>query len=180
NGMLVDGLNVGGQAVGTVTFLGDGKWVISIPQDQYPAFTGSGIAGSVQFSAGSHLSGNVENHPITITVVTQDSGATGTATDSEILLVSTDFTGGGNPEPTVDVTFTQNPDFVRTEDTSFKLSEAFTGTVTGSGTHFSVVLTLRPGAQVSSGGQALPPTLIDGQEVWVISGQGEQAVLDAF
>lgn len=180
DGMLVDGLNVGGQPVGSVTFLGDGKWVISIAQDQYPAFTGSGIAGSVQFSAGSHLSGNLVNHPITITVVTQDSGATGTATDSETLLVSTDFADGGDPEPTVDVTFTQNPDFVGTEDTSFKLSEAFTGTVNGSGTHFTVVLTLPPGAQVSSGGQALTPTMIDGQEVWVISGQGDQAALDAF
>lgn len=180
DGMLVDGLNVGGQPVGSVTFLGDGKWVISIPQDQYPAFTGTGIAGSVQFSAGNHLSGNLVNHPITITVVTQDSGAADTAVDSETLLLSTDFTGGGDPEPTVDVTFARNPDFAGTEDAPFALSEAFTGTVSGSDTHFTVVLTLPPGAQVSSGGQALTPTLIGGQEVWVISGHGDQAALDAF
>lgn len=179
DGMLVDGLNVGGLSIGNVSYLGDGKWVISIPNGQYPQFNGA-ITGSVQFSAGDRLNGSLKDHPITITVVTQDNGADTTETDSAEWKLSTDFEGEGNGQPTADVSWEQNPDFTGTEDKSFALSDAFTGTVNHPDTTFTVVLTLPEGAKISYDGKDLSPTVVDGKEVWVISGKGDQAALDAF
>src|SRR5690606_17629215 len=57
---------------------------------------------------------------------------------------------------------------------------AFIGTVSEPNTTFTVVLTLPEGAKVTHNGTELTPTMVDGKEVWIISGKGDQAALDAF
>ncbi|MBP6019686.1 MAG: retention module-containing protein [Burkholderiaceae bacterium] len=181
NGMLVDGLTVDGVTIGQATYLGDGKWIISISESEHAKFTGP-IHGQVQFTAGDQLNGSLKDLPISITVVTQDKNSdtsqTEIKTDKGNWNLSTEFGTGGSTPADVTVDFEQNPDFTGTEDTGFKLSDAFTGTVDQADANFTVVLTLPKDAQVSYKGVDLTPTVIDGKEVWIISGKGGQDALN--
>ncbi|NYT64346.1 type I secretion C-terminal target domain-containing protein [Alcaligenaceae bacterium] len=189
NGMLVEGLTVGGVPVGNVSYLGDGKWLISIPNNQYPTFKdGQGVTGEVIFKATGNVT-NSDNNSIKITVDTQDDGNKEIKSGSESWDFSTSgFGGGDGDKSSVDVKWERN-DFDGLEDQPFSLGEAFTGTIEQKGidgqpvdvdANFTIVLTLSPGSTVTGpDGVAIEPTIINGEPVWVLTGKG-QAQLDDY
>ncbi|PWF21741.1 retention module-containing protein [Corticimicrobacter populi] len=185
NGLVVEGLVVAGQPVGSVSYLGDGKWLLEIPSKDYPAFNGK-IDAQVQFQAGSVL-GQHTDLPITITVVTQDTGAAELALDQVKWNLTSDLDGSdAGTAPSVDLEWGQKDDFKGTEEQPFTLDQAFDAKLDlGNGAtsaNFTLTLKLPAGAKITHDGVELSPTKIgDGAtELWVISGKGDDAALQEF
>lgn len=182
-GMLLTGASLGAAdnqvKVENVVFLGNGQWLISIPDSAAARFT-SDIEAQLHFRAGDHLS--TDDYPLGITVVTQDTGATDTEIAEQSLQVNATFAGDGEGEPpaVVTVDFNKNPDFKGTEDTPFTLDQAFSAVIDQGDTSFALILELPAGATVTQDGDKLVPARIDGKDVWIITGKGDQGALDDF
>lgn len=193
NGMLVEGLKVGDTTFDNVSYLGDGKWLISIPNDEYPTFTGDGIKGEVQFKVTGNVA-NKGNNSIKITVDTQDDGNQQIKSDTEGWDFSTSgFGGGAGDKSSVTVDWTRK-DFDGIEDTIFTLGDAFNGTIVQKDSdgedvdvadaNFSIVLTLSPGSTViGPDGKEASSSIIKDEngedlEVWVFTGKGQDQLDD--
>src|SRR5690606_14483233 len=178
-GLNVNGVLNGGSLIGEVSMIGDGVWLITLPQSALTAFDG-GIDAAVQFEAGDYLSGNVQDHPISITVNTQDTGADKVESDSVTWKLTSELNGSG-PREDVEISWKQKDDFKATEDEPFKLSDAFEGDLNHEA-DFSIVLELPPGSTVTHDGQPVEPKQVVGEdgsitEVWVINGSGDSDAL---
>lgn len=189
NGMLVEGLKVGDATWGNTSYLGNGKWLISIPTDEYPKFNGP-IDGEVMFTGTANME-NGNDHKVSITVDTKDGkdGATVSATESWNFDINVPGGGGTADASSVNVTWEKNPDFNGVEDTFFTLSEAFSGNITQTdangnavdasvGANFTIVLNLSPGTTVTGPNGPILPIIIDGEEVWVLTGKGQSQLDD--
>ncbi|NLW06345.1 MAG: hypothetical protein GX029_14180, partial [Pseudomonadaceae bacterium] len=176
-GMLVTDLTKDGEVIGSATMLSEGKWLIQVKEGV--VFNDKdGFSVDLSFKAGPHLT-DAESQ-VTVTVVTQDTGATNTESDSITLTVKPTITIGGGPGnvDSVDISF-EATDFKGTEDTTFKLSEVVTATL-NTQANFSVVIKLPEGATIKQGGTELTSIKVGEDEIWVISGTGGQGELDAL
>lgn len=192
-GLIVTGLLLAGgtSPVDNVSLLGNGQWLISLPDDQAAYFDAQTIAGALQFRAGSLMASGT--HTLGIKAVTQDTGAANVEADQAQLQIDAVFDGSGpgDDPDRVAVSF-QARDFSGVEDTVFSLDQAFDATISnasGNGNtladvHFTLTLRLPEGSTVSRGSgddaSVLSSTLIDGEEVVIITGRGSQDDLEAM
>ncbi|MFW8566924.1 retention module-containing protein [Orrella sp. 11846] len=189
-GMIVTGVTVGGTTIDNVAYLGGGRWLVTIPKSADSSFTGD-INGQLHFKSGSLLS-NGEYGSLTVTTVTRDEGADNTESATKGLIIDSQVPGGGSGSTDVVSTEVVVKDYKGTEDTGFKLSDVLGVTIQNHGvansnlnSSYSVIVKLPAGAQIFKGDPTNPnneikSTTVGGEEVWVISGKGNQAQLDEF
>lgn len=169
-----EGVVVVGTTDYTVDYVGGGTWVL-IPTDG--SFDG---AQQLDIRLQVHgRAGGLEDHPIGVTVVTEDAGNGQETRASRNVTLSTDLPEG-EPELPAIINQWEQTDFEPTEDLAFNLGQAIDASIDATGvvdSGFTVTLTdLPPGTEVSG----MTRTMVDGQEVWSASGSGGDAELQAL
>nr|WP_010323998.1 DUF5801 repeats-in-toxin domain-containing protein [Marinobacterium stanieri] len=170
--ILLDGVPEGVTVQGA-DFIGGSQWLF-VTGDSFNAALDKSISLDVHYEAD-----DLTDHPISITVTTEDAANGQLLTDSISVNLTTNFEDGpGSAPPAVIVDWSQT-DFDPTEDTSFVVSDAFNGEiesgVTGNG--FNITLSNVPeGTQISG----MTETVINGETVWTASGMGGNAELQTL
>jgi len=147
-------------------FIGGDQWLFITSVDFNGALTEQ-ISLQVQQEAD-----NRTDHPIEITVTTEDAGNGQLLTASTSVTLTTDFPDGEDSTPPAEIIdWSQNNDFDPTEDTAFTLSDAFNGEIKDGVTNngFNITLSNLPEGTVVTG---MTATVIDGQTVLTASGTG--------
>lgn len=187
--VFVDGVPAGVTVDGAV-YIGNvpgsgntGRWLLSGQP------TGKNMTGEETFDLVIGLTGSAANlsnlnQELSIRVATEDAGnsAEHVASDSFTLTTPATFddTNSETDQLAVIVNWADEPTFVATEDTSFKLSDALVGEITGS-SDFAITITGLPAGTVVSG---MTMTDSDGNpngfNTWTVSGAGSDADLQAL
>ncbi|MGG4776225.1 retention module-containing protein [Paenalcaligenes sp. Me52] len=178
DGVVVNGIEIGGQVIGSATLVGPGKWVVTLSNDERPSFGADGkLNVNVIFDVKGDVVG-VKDQPLTVTGISQDKGAHNTESASVGGKVTVEGTGGPGVE-IIDLDVTRNPNFEATEDTPFKLGELLNvelGLPAGQPTaDYSIVLTTPVGTEfeVPAGVEIFRASVDgDGNEVWIIKSTG--------
>ncbi|TBU96311.1 hypothetical protein DNK44_03920, partial [Pseudomonas dryadis] len=161
-----------GVVVKDAAFIGNGQWLM-ISSDAFDASLAKTIEFQVHGSAG-----GLSDHPIGITVVSQDAGNGVDSRATVTVSLSTDFPAGPAEQPAQILDWSQTS-FEPSEDSPFSLDQAIAAQIEDgvSDNGFTVTLSDLPaGTQVS--GMTL--TLINGQALWTASGSGGDAELQAL
>jgi len=183
DGVVVEGLKVGDHSIGQVSYLGNGKWLVTISEAEQPTFTSTGgINAQLQFRAGASVGS--ASGDIKITVVTKDTDASSLETDSVTLGFESTLPDGSGNEPAVQVTWTPKDDVVGQEDTAFTLSELGDVTLSvtnddGNDLNFAVTVKVPEGSAVQVDGVPVVPTQVgsDGSYVILVTGKGDEQAL---
>ena len=187
--VFVDGVPAGVTIDGAV-YIGNipgsgntGRWLLSGQP------TGKSMTADETFDLVIGLTGSAANlsslnQELSIRVATQDAGNSAEHVTSDSFTLTTpatfDDTNSETDQPAVIVNWADEPTFVATEDTSFKLSDALVGEITGS-SDFAITITGLPAGTVVSG---MTMTDSDGNpngfNTWTVSGAGSDADLQAL
>jgi hypothetical protein len=153
-------------------YLGGGQWMLA-PESAFGGELTPSVTLKVQGRAG-----GLENHPIQVTVITEDSGNGQQLTDSTTISLSTTF-AEGEATPPAEILQWEQSDFEPTEDTAFTLDQGINAEIESGVTDngFTVTLTDLPAGTTVSG---MRLTVIDGQQVWTASGVGGDAELQTL
>ena len=171
-----------GVIVTDAIYSGGGRWIIYLPGGE--PFDAASYAQTIRFElvgSPSLISGLDDN--ITITAYSRDTDAGGATTDrvtstTSWHLITGDFTSPGDTgAPAEIMSWTPTPANV-TEDGATPLSTLVSGTINGSSS-FSVTLTDLPVGSVVDG-PGVTHAVVDGKDVWIVSGSGNNAALQSL
>ncbi|MGB7388399.1 MAG: DUF5801 repeats-in-toxin domain-containing protein [Pseudomonas neustonica] len=153
-------------------YLGGGQWML-VPETAFGGELTPSVTLKVQARAG-----GLENHPIQVTVITEDSANGQQLTDSTTISLSTTF-AEGEATPPAEILQWEQSDFEPTEDTAFTLDQGINAEIENgvADNGFTVTLTDLPAGTTVSG---MRLTVIDGQQVWTASGVGGDAELQTL
>ncbi|SFQ85008.1 VCBS repeat-containing protein [Halopseudomonas formosensis] len=169
-----EGVVVVGTADYDVDFVGDGTWVLIPSGGSFTGLLTTSIALQVYGRAG-----ELNDHQIRVTVVTEDAGNGAESRASTEVGLTTNFAGGGPDAPAIIERWEQTS-FEPTEDVAFNLGQAIDAKIDATGvtnSGFTITLTdLPPGTQVTG----MTRTMVNGEEVWSVSGQGGDAELQSL
>src|SRR5690606_35860067 len=123
--------------------------------------------------------GGLDDHQIRVTVVTEDAGNGVESRASTEVGLTTNF-AEGDPEAPATIERWEQISFEPTEDVAFNLGQAIDAEIDATGvtnSGFTITLTdLPPGTQVTG----MTRTMVNGEEVWSMSGQGGDAELQSL
>ena len=153
-------------------YLGNGQWML-VPETAFNSQLTPSVTLRVQARAG-----GLDDHQITVTVITEDANNGQQLSDSTSVSLSTTFAEGEPAQPAEILQWEQSA-FEPTEDTAFSLGEGINASIEDGVTDngFTVTLTDLPAGTTVSG---MRLTVIDGQEVWTASGVGGDAELQTL
>ncbi len=153
-------------------YLGNGQWLLA-PETVFSSALTPSVTLKVQARAG-----GLEDHPIQVTVMTEDSANGQQLSDSTTINLSTTF-AEGEATPPAEILQWEQSSFEPTEDTAFTLGQGINAEIESGVTDngFTVTLTDLPAGTVVSG---MRLTVIDGQQVWTASGVGGDAELQTL
>lgn len=189
DGLLLDGMKVDGAEFNHVSYLGNGQWILHIPESEYPVFQAGDtnpnglIHAQLQFKSTPFLESNAQNgqHQMSVTVVTQDRGAESRESATIDWAFSSSGTGDGEALSTIETIDVTSKNYQAKEDTTFSLGDAFDASVSVtsgsdnvSDVHFSLVLDNLPeGASLDAGsvtGLQVNKVTGDDGDRWIITG----------
>ncbi|HFO0133951.1 TPA: DUF5801 repeats-in-toxin domain-containing protein [Pseudomonas aeruginosa] len=169
-----EGVVVVGTADYDVDFVGDGTWVLIPSGGSFNGLLTTSIALQVHGRAG-----GLDDHQIRVTVVTEDAGNGAESRASTEVGLTTNF-AEGDPEAPATIERWEQTSFEPTEDVAFNLGQAIYAEIDATGvtnSGFTITLTdLPPGTQVTG----MTRTMVNGEEVWSVSGQGGDAELQSL
>ena len=153
-------------------YLGNGQWML-VPETAFNSQLAPSVTLKVQSRAG-----GLDDHRITVTVITEDANNGQQLSDSTSVSLTTTFAEGAPAQPAEILQWEQSA-FEPTEDTAFSLGEGINASIEDGVTDngFTVTLTDLPAGTTVSG---MRLTVIDGQEVWTASGFGGDAELQTL
>jgi len=169
-----EGVVVVGTADYDVDFVGDGTWVLIPSGGSFNGLLTTSIALQVHGRAG-----GLDDHQIRVTVVTEDAGNGAESRASAEVGLTTNF-AEGDPEAPATIERWEQTSFEPTEDVAFNLGQAIDAEIDATGvtnSGFTITLTdLPPGTKVDG----MTRTMVNGEEVWSVSGQGGVAELQSL
>lgn len=169
-----EGVVVVGTADYDVDFVGNGTWVLIPSGGSFNGLLTTSIALQVHGRAG-----GLDDHQIRVTVVTEDAGNGAESRASTEVGLTTNF-AEGDPEAPATIERWEQTSFEPTEDVAFNLGQAIDAEIDATGvtnSGFTITLTdLPPGTQVTG----MTRTMVNGEEVWSVSGQGGDAELQSL
>lgn len=171
----------GAQYIGNVPDVGSnvntGRWVLQVNES---------LTGPYEFDLVFELGGTAAtladlNNTLTISAITQDVDAAPITASADWLLITPpagEFDDGEaqNAVAAVIDLWEDDVDFIATEDQVFSLNDAINAEIEGNSA-FAITLTDLPEGTLIQGMQR---TVVDGEEVWTASGNGDDAALQAL
>nr|WP_245000303.1 Ig-like domain-containing protein [Marinobacter daepoensis] len=159
-----------GVMVENADFIGNGQWLLITD-----ASVGSNASHTVTLRVPGEAGGLVDS-PIGVTITTEDAGNGQPLTASTSVTLTTDFTGTGEPDLPAEILNWEQTSFSPTEDTEFSLQDLMNGQIADGvpGNEFNITLSGLPAGTEVTG---MTSTMINGQTVWTVSGQSNNADL---
>ncbi|MFH7588084.1 DUF5801 repeats-in-toxin domain-containing protein, partial [Oceanimonas smirnovii] len=164
-----------GVVVNGADYIGNNQWLL-VTTDTFNGELSKTLSLTFTDNAG-----GLTGHDIGITVTTEDAGNGQQLIASTSVSVTTTFEQGTGPDEPAEILEWTDNNFEPTEDTPFTLDQAVTGQIQDGVTGNGITITLKglpAGASVS--GPGVTSTVIDGQVVWTISGQGGNTELQTL
>nr|WP_241264572.1 Ig-like domain-containing protein [Marinobacter daepoensis] len=159
-----------GVMVENADFIGNGQWLLITD-----ASVGSNASHTVTLRVPGEAGGLV-GVPIGVTITTEDAGNGQPLTASTSVTLTTDFIGTGQPDMPAEILNWEQTTFSPTEDTEFLLQDLMNGQIADGvpGNEFNITLSGLPAGTEVTG---MTSTVINGQTVWTVSGQSNNADL---